>query len=332
MSHDEIKKNIKKRVQQDKVKELTKYNKQLEAALLAKEKEMGLVLEFEKFKPTYEIRQTKNGGKLSATAFIVFSDWHVDEFVDPRSVNFLNEFNPDIAESRINFAFNNAIRLVKIAKNDVTIDQVVVCMLGDFLSNCIHEELLQNSSMQPSHAILWLCDKMTAGLRMLKENFDNMIVVCHSGNHGRNTKKIFHATFEGNSSERMLYGFLERLLPEIDFRIATGYHSYIDCYGKFIRMSHGYNIKYFGGIGNIFPSAYKSINLWNKGKNAALDIWGHFHSTKNGQIFIQNGSLIGWNAFANSIKADFQIPLQQFFIFLSNGLVSMNCPIILEKV
>ena len=43
-------------------------------------------------------------------------------------------------------------------------------------------------------------------------------------------------------------------------------------------------------------------------------MFGHFHQRKDGSNFISNGSNIGYNPFALSIKADYEAPSQQLFM------------------
>lgn len=74
-----------------------------------------------------------------------------------------------------------------------------------------------------------------------------------------------------------------------------------------------------------------AISQWTKAKQADLDVFGHFHQFKDGGNFICNGSLIGYNAYAVSIKADFEQPVQAFFMMNNQGRKIMVTPIFLEK-
>jgi hypothetical protein len=58
----------------------------------------------------------------------------------------------------------------------------------------------------------------------------------------------------------------------------------------------------------------KAIAQWNKARQADLDVFGHFHQRKDGGNFLSNGSNIGYNSFALSIKADYEAPAQQLFM------------------
>jgi hypothetical protein len=309
-------------------KELERLKKEIEY----KDTELDAFNALATFQPEYQIKSTKNGGKLTATAFLLLGDIHFEENVVSKTINGLNSYNLDIAEFRLNCYFNNAIRLIRITEKDVHIDKVVLCLLGDMISGNIHEELLENCSLRPIHAIERVMDIINAGIRLLKEQFPHLVVACVYGNHDRITKKLHHATASGNSLEFLMYGMLKRLNPNIDFSIAEGSHLYLDAYDYKIRIFHGNQIRYYGGVSGIFTPVYKALSSWDKAKRAKLSIFGHFHQQRNGGNFITNGSVIGYNPFALSIKADFEPPQQKFFLFLSNGMVSMEAPIILEKI
>lgn len=114
-----------------------------------------------------------------------------------------------------------------------------------------------------------------------------------------------------------MYHNLARLFkgnPRVKFLISPSYHSYLKVYDYVLRFHHGHNIKYQGGVGGLFVPAFKAISQWNKGHRADWDFWGHFHQLRDGGNFICNGSLIGYNAYALSIKAEFEKPKQAFIL------------------
>ena len=58
----------------------------------------------------------------------------------------------------------------------------------------------------------------------------------------------------------------------------------------------------------------KAIAGWNKAHTVDLDVFGHYHQRFDGGSFICNGSLIGYNAYAVSIKAGYEPPSQTCFL------------------
>lgn len=157
-------------------------------------------------------------------------------------------------------------------------------------------------------------------------------VVNFTGN-SRITEKQRVATEHGNSLEWLMYMNLEQYFrgnDRVKFVINEGYHTFVDIYSYSIRFHHGHSIRFAGGVGGIYIPVNKAINQWNKAKKADLDCFGHFHQMKDGGTFISNGSLIGWNAYAIKIKADFEKPKQAFFLVDKKRFVICVRPIILN--
>jgi len=260
----------------------------------------------------------KSSGTIQATAFIVASDWHWAETVEGKNINGLNEFNIKIAKERSEKFFVNSVKLLNIFKAHSKIDTLVLALLGDFMNGELREESMQNNGELTMNELLGVYEALLSGIKYLIDNTDvNLIIPCHSGNHGRITKKIHVATEAGNSLEYIMYHMLARQFVDnnrVKFIIPTSYHSYIDIDGFTVRLSHGHAIRYAGGVGGIFIPVKKAIAQWNKARHADLDVIGHYHQVRDGGDFICNGSLVGYNEFANFIKADFEKPKQVFFL------------------
>lgn len=279
------------------------------------------------------IKPTTNGGS-EATAFVVASDWHVEESVRPEQVSGLNTFDLKVADSRITKFFTNSIKLLNITQRDSTIKEMVLCLLGDFISGSIHEELVEGNNLLPIDAIMFAEQRIYAGIQAYLENTNlNITVVCHAGNHSRITQKTHFANEQGNSLEFYMYHHLKQLFAgnkRVKFVIATGYHTYLDVYGHVIRLHHGHTVKYGGGVGGIYIPVNKAIAQWNKGRRCDLDVFGHFHQLRDGGNFVCNGSLIGYNSFALSIKADYEPAKQAFFLIDKKRGKTLQAPIWLD--
>ena len=97
-----------------------------------------------------------------------------------------------------------------------------------------------------------------------------------------------------------------------------------------IRFHHGHAIRYAGGVGGITIPVNKAIGQWQKMKNADVDCFGHWHQYMPLRNFVANGSMIGHNAFATSIKADFERPQQAFFLWDKKRKKTVQIPILFE--
>ena len=283
---------------------------------LAKELEAIMFLKENIASYNIPLRQSKKDS--SATAVALISDWHIEERVKPDHISFLNEYTVAIARTRAESVFVNVLKLLEKERTTVGISELVVYLLGDYISNDIHDELMENTELLPIDAIIEAQRLLVSGLDyLLKHSKCTLTVVCHSGNHARTTQKTRHATEAGHSLEYFMYSNLSehyRKDKRIHFVIPRGYHAYTDINGFVIRSHHGHALKYGGGVGGIFIPTYKSIAQWNKGKPADLDVFGHFHQRKDGGNFLCNGSVIGYNEYALSIKADYELPAQTFFL------------------
>jgi hypothetical protein len=274
-------------------------------------------------------------GSSEAVFVAVASDWHIEETVTSQEVNGLNEYNLDIAHQRITRFFQNSVTMLRIFEKNVKIPQVVFPLLGDFISGNIHEELMENTSLLPSEAIVEAQNMIIAGIDFfLNHTKADFIIPAKSGNHARITKKQRISTEEGNSLEAFMYRNLAKYYehePRIKFIISTSYHIYLDIFGTNIRFHHGHQMKFGGGVGGIYIPVNKALAQWNKARKADLDIFGHFHQFRDGGNFICNGSAIGYNAFALSIKADFERPQQACFLVDKKRGKTITAPILLNQ-
>ena len=247
-----------------------------------------------------------------AVPIIVASDWHVEERVDRSTINGLNEFDLEIAERRASFFFSNSLRLVRMFNQDVKIDTIVLALLGDFVTNYLHDENRETNLLGPSEALIFVKDLLYSGIKFLLENSNYRLVIpCCYGNHGRLTQKMRHGNIKGTSLELLIYKWLFDIFkdePRVQFDVAGGQMLIADIVGRRIRFHHGDLIRYQGGVGGITIPLNKAIAQLNKATQVKLDVIGHWHQFLFGRNYLINGSLIGYNAFAQYIKADFEEP------------------------
>lgn len=261
------------------------------------------------------------------TAVLALSDWHVEETVDPDTVNGKNEYNLEIADMRIRRVFEKAHLLTNIWRNHTKIETLVMPFLGDFITGYIHEELQEGNSLSPTEAVLWVQKRLIGGIQMMLEEtkFKRIVVPCCYGNHGRTTMKPRVSSAAHNSYEWLMYHNMANTFEtlgekRVEFKIESGYHNYVDIYGRTLRCHHGDWFKYAEGVGGIAIPVNKGILRWNKTIPAWMDLFGHWHQYKDDGSWLCNPSLIGYNAYAIKIKAPFELPSQtMMFIEKTHG-------------
>lgn len=296
------------------------------------EKELSVVACLKGGLDTYTIEPLKNSKSSEGTAVWNASDWHIEEKVGGE-IGGLNVFGLEIARQRSTRFFQIGLRLTNILNQDISIKTVVLALLGDFITNDIHEaENAEVNELLPMFALLEAENMIISGIDfVIAHSTYDLVIPCHSGNHARTTHKTRFTTENGHSLEYLMYMHLAdhyRDQPRVTFIIPEGMHSYVEIYDTMIRFHHGHAIKYQGGVGGIYIPTNKAIAQWNKGRHADLDVFGHFHQLRDGGNFICNGSLIGYNAFALSIKADYEPPKQAFFLVDRDRGRTWNAPIL----
>lgn len=271
-----------------------------------------------------------------ATAFMVASDWHLEERVTKGQVSGVNEYTLDIAKNRAEKFFINGVRLIKIFQKDTKIDTLVLSILGDLISGNLHEDSQERNQLGAMQSISFAQELFVSGIKYILENTNCKItIVCHSGNHGRISKKIHWGNENMSSLEWLMYCNLSDIFKNekrCTFIIPEGDTSYLDVYNMKIRMIHGHQVKFGGGMGGITIPMRKAIAQWDRVQQADLTIFGHFHQRIDGGNFIGNGSLIGYNAYAQAMKCEFESPAQQFFLISNKngGMKTVVSPIWLD--
>jgi hypothetical protein len=297
------------------------------ASLLAENTALRGMLSFKdgisKPVPTHSIkRREKTPG--DAVAVALASDWHVEESVEPNTVHGLNEYNLEVAKTRADHYFRNALALTEMMARETKVETLLLALLGDFFTNFLHDENVQTNLLSPTPAAKYAQELLVSGIKfLLKESPYRLTVPCVAGNHGRMTKKMQVQNAMGTSLEAFMYHAIASRFsdePRVDFRIAESKMMYVDLFESFkLRLIHGDDIKSGGGVGGITIPIRKKIAGWDKSIRADLTCMGHFHQFMDGGDFIVNGSLIGFNEYAQSIAASPEEARQAFFLVDARG-------------
>ncbi len=333
-----IQEHLKQKNYNEEILDLKKYNTNLLNEIELKDRKLSFYEELKDAPKKSIIITPSKGSDSEATAFLVGSDWHLEEKVDPLTVNGLNEYTPNIAKDSVMNFFSNGLRLVQICQKDVHIDKIMLPLIGDIINGYIHEEFVEDNYLSPTQASLMGLDLICSGIEYLLKNSKCKIkVVCKYGNHGRTTGKPRIATAYKNSFEWMMFHLVMREFSRndrVEVVLDNSYLTYADVYGRTIRFHHGDSIQYNGGVGGVTIPANKAIAQWDKHKQAYLDVFGHFHQLQldtGSYKYVLNGSIVGYNPYAISIKAAYEEPRQAFFLIDSKRGKTVSAPIFVRK-
>jgi hypothetical protein len=291
--------------------------------------------------PAIQAKDVSIKGKSTereATALALASDWHCEEEVTSESTNGMNEYNLEIFDARARYYFRNLRKLLEKEAESISIKHLVIGVLGDMISGNIHADLAESNLLGPMDAIALFQDTFAAGVnQLLKETPKDLRItlICKPGNHSRITKEQRVQTEHENALEWLAYHNLAREFssnPRVAVIRDRALLTYLDVYGFTTRWLHGHAINYGGGVGGITIPVNKAIAEWDKGKQADLTLFGHFHQYLPGPRFICNGSLIGYAPYSAWVKAAPERPQQAFCLIDSKYGRTMQAPILLEEV
>lgn len=297
------------------------------------EREKDALVEIKAGTKPFTIKPSRHTAS-EATALWLASDWHVSEKVTFGQTNGINEYTPVIAKARGEAFFRNGLKLTKLQGQGVTIKNVVCALLGDFITGHLHLDAVENNYLPPVEETIFAQNIIISGIEYVLANSDyNLIVPCHSGNHGRTTKFSHFGSENGHSLEFFMYQSIANYFrneKRVTFIIPEGSHCYVDVYGRNIRFLHGHDVKFGGGVGGLTIPLNKAIGQWDKARPAFLTCLGHFHQKFDGGNFLVNGSLIGYNSFALSIKASAERPVQTFALIDKEHGKTVVAPILVD--
>lgn len=253
-------------------------------------------------------------------AVAVASDWHVEEKVDPTTIDGLNEYNPEIARVRAQKFFEGVWWLIHEQRKIIDCRELLLECIGDMITGFIHEELMVTNCMTPPEATLHFQTIFSDGIRWLLRNTDleSILIVFLPGNHGRTTKKV-HA----NNTVKMSYEWMAYHSLAKEFRgekrvqciVPGGRHHVQDVRGFRVHSHHGDTVRSNGGIGGLSVPMNRAIAQWHASMPAHTTLTGHFHDYMPGLRWTGNGSLIGFNAFARDVcRAPFAKACQAFML------------------
>jgi hypothetical protein len=284
-------------------------------------------------RPLPKIRRRELGSGLrEATAVAGLSDVHCEERVRLGETPVPNVYSLEIAERSIARFFEAFRWHLDLYRARFKIRDALVWLGGDLMTGHIHEELKENTAFPPIETLLWLRPRLLAGFDRLLEDSDLecILVPCSYGNHGRNTAKPYRALGASHSYEWLLYQWLSSLYennPRIQFLADQSAHQYAHAYDFDLHFHHGDETNYQGGIGGITIPINKATSQWDKAKRCDYHHFGHWHQYVDTGRIVVNGSVIGFNSYAMSIKAEPEPPAQFFYLLDSKRGKTAKSPL-----
>lgn len=284
----------------------------------------------------YTIKPTQSKDVGEGVPCLIWSDWHAEERVDPRTISGKNKFTLEIAKKRAAHIVKQSVKLIEQDAKNTHIDTVALFLLGDFITGNIHEENVENAQLLPVEATLFAQGLIESNLDYLLANTPyHYRIYCKAGNHSRITRRVHASTELGNSLELALYVSMMKRYehePRVSFHLEPSYYSIVRILNTRVRYHHGHAVSFGGGVGGLHIPLRKAIKSWNETDRADVDFMGHYHNFLEFSTpkYVVNGSLVGYNAYAERIKAVLEQPLQAYCLVHKKYGVTRLTPVFAE--
>jgi len=176
-------------------------------------------------------------------------------------------------------------------------------------------------------------------IEALANTFGAVFLPCVSGNHGRDTRKIWLKDRHATSFDWLLYRFLARHFADdkrVTFLIPDGPDAYYKIYDHAYLLTHGDQFRggdgMIGCLGPILRGDHKK-----RSRNAQVDmeydtmIMGHWHQYIHHSRVIVNGSLKGYDEYAYTNNFGFEPPQQALWLTHPKYGQTYRAPVYVDK-
>lgn len=283
--------------------------------------------------------EPRERGKSPGVPTLFLSDLHWGEVVHPSQINGVNKYNVRIAHDRMTRCIESTEHLLRIISPKMDYPGIVCILGGDMISGNIHEELASTNEINSMPAVLDLYGVLVSVIKRLADTFGRVLLPCVSGNHGRDTTKIWAKDRHHTSFDWLLYRFLAKHFDadkRVTFYIPDGPDAYYRVFGHRYLLTHGDQFRggdgMIGALGPIIRGDHKK-----RSRNAQIDmeydtmVIGHFHQYIHLKRLIVNGSLKGYDEYAYSSNFPYEEAQQALWLTHAKYGITYRMPVYADQ-
>lgn len=307
----------------------------LKNASLIKELEVLSAFSTRNGPPTWLTKPKRLKTKHQGTPWLLLSDLHLDEVVNPDELNGMNAYSREIALKRLEKVADGFIQVTQDHWAGIKYDGAVVPLAGDIFSGDIHDELKEtNEDTLLGSCDFWI-DPLAELLDKIADTFGKVHVPVVPGNHGRTTRKP-RAKMRARSNFDWFIGAQLARVFKGDKRLTFDLSESADClvpsYDHKVMITHGDQATGGAGIGGIWPPLMR-LDARKRQRQEQVDqgydllIMGHWHTLTFGPSFIVNGALKGYDEYAFTSNFGFEEPSQAAWLMTPEHGKTWTAPI-----
>lgn len=284
--------------------------------------------------PKWTTASKRKPGRREAQPWLLLSDLHLDEVVDPEQIFGFNKYNREIALQRLARLTANFIDTVRCFDSRYDYPGVTVAMLGDNFPGLIHEELTETNEDEVLGSLEFWVEPLAGALVDLADEFGKVYVPVIVGNHGRLAKKPKFKGRVRNNLDWKLGCDIRRMLRHdnrITVDVSPSMDMLVDVYDKKIMLNHGEAGGGNGWGGAMLPVARLEDRKQRRqvAVKQSFDLLavGHWHHFLNGDNWVINGCMVGYEEFAFGNNFSYQDAQQAAFLVEPGYGKTLTAPI-----
>lgn len=289
--------------------------------------------------PDWLTKPSKTVSDFAGVPTLFASDWHFGEVVRPAEIGGVNEYNIQIANERARTFITVAIELLRKHIHGGKYPGCIFILGGDMLSGDIHEELSETNEMPTMPALIELVGVLSWCIRTLADEFGAVFVPCVTGNHGRTSRKPRAKRRNHTNFDWLLYQMLAKVFEadkRVSFLIPEGPDAYYKVFGTRYLLTHGDQFRGGDGmIGALGPVARgdKKKRARNVQTDKSFDVMllGHWHQYLHTGRFIVNGTLKGYDEYADANNFDVEPAQQALWITHPQHGITFRMPVYVQR-
>lgn len=289
--------------------------------------------------PNWVASTPKSTRGLTGVPTLFASDWHYGEVVRAAEIGGVNEYNLAIARDRAKLLITGAINLLRNHLSNSKYPGIVFVLGGDMLSGDIHEELQQTNEVETMPALLDLVGVLSWCITTLADEFGHVFIPCVTGNHGRTSRKPRAKRRNHTNFDWLLYNILAGRFADdkrVQFLIPEGPDAYYKIYNTRYLLTHGDQFRGGDGmIGAIGPIARgdKKKRSRNGQTDRSFDVMilGHWHQYIHMNRFIVNGTLKGYDEYADASNFDIEPAQQALWVTHPEHGITFRMPVYVQR-
>lgn len=286
--------------------------------------------------PSWMINSGKSGAPGVPSLFL--SDLHWGEHVNESQINFVNSYSMQIGKERLRKMAETSVQLLKIISPKMEYPGIVLILGGDMISGNIHDELTATNELNTMPTVIDLYGELVQFINTMLDNFQRVFIPCVTGNHGRDTQKIWNKDRHATSFDWLLYCFLAKYFTDdkrVTFFIPDGPDAYYKIFNHRYLLTHGDQFRGGDGvIGALGPIIRGDHRKRSRNNQIEMEydtlLLGHWHQYIQLNRLIVNGSLKGYDEYAYNNNFPFEIPQQALWLTHPKHGITYRMPVKLE--